>query len=249
MGAEPHSALATAVTPFATKEKTEEDLYQLLAGANEMLRDAGASLIGGHSSEGERLALGFTVNGWTDPESVIRRCGAGPGDQLILTKAIGTGTIFAAEMQRGAQGRWVAGAVEMMLVSNRTASEILRRYGVTAMTDVTGFGLAGHLLEMLRAAAAGAAVESARIPVLAGASETAAAGHLSSLQPQNERKASEVDGVTFPLLFDPQTSGGLLAAVPEAAAETALGELHGAGYVDATIIGEIREGAPRIGLF
>ncbi len=248
MGAEPHSALAIAVTPFAVEAKTEETLYQLLAGANEVLREAGAALIGGHSSEGERLALGFTLNGWAESDKLLRKGGARPGDRLILTKALGTGTLFAAEMARAAKGRWVAAAVEAMLTSNQAAANILRKCGVTALTDVTGFGLAGHLLEMLRASDAAAELEIDRVPTLPGAIECAGAGHLSSLDAQNRLSASESvsgrrDLAAYPLLFDPQTSGGLLAATPAEGAEACVAELRAAGYADASIVGGVKAAA------
>lgn len=116
------------------------------------------------------------------------------------------------------------------------------------MTDVTGFGLAGHLLEMLRSGGGGAVLDPAAIPLLEGAAEAAAQGIHSSLYPSNSERAAEVDGPDCPLLYDPQTSGGLLAALPAPAAEDTLRRLRDAGYVQASIIGEIAAGEPRIHL-
>ncbi len=248
MGAEPHSALAMAVVPYGLEEKIEDTLALLLEGANRTLREAGASLVGGHSSEGPELAMGLTINGLVNPGEALGKGGIRAGDRLILTKPVGTGTIFAAEMRGKATGRWVQAATEAMLVSNADAARIVREHGATACTDVTGFGLAGHLLEMLRASGAGARLELDSVPVLEGALETAEAGHLSSIQPENLRARHDIEAdesVTasprWPLLFDPQTAGGLLASVPEQRAEACLAALREAGYPKATSIGEAFE--------
>lgn len=243
MGAEPHSALVTAVTPFASESKCEQTLYPLLAGANEVLREAGAALIGGHSSEGEGMALGLTVNGLGAPEELVRKQGARVGDRLILTKPLGTGVLFAAEMRGEAQGRWISGAIESMLVSNGPAAHVLREHGVRAMTDVTGFGLAGHLLELLGDLSA--RVDEEKLPLLEGAREMLEAGIASSLDPANRKRAEGIEGLSG-IWSDPQTSGGLLAAVPtEKAAETTAA-LREAGCDHAAVIGEVTTGGPRI---
>jgi selenide,water dikinase len=165
---------------------------------------------------------------------------------LILTKPIGTGTLFAADMRGKAKGRWVDGAIQSMLVSNQAAAACLYRRGATACTDVTGFGLLGHLVEMTRASDADVQLELAAVPVMDGAEQTVAAGILSSLQPQNVRLRRAVrnpDGLSahprYPLLFDPQTAGGLLASVPADSAPDCLDELHELGYPHAAIIGRV----------
>ena len=243
MGAEPHSALAVAVTPYASERKTEQTLRQLLAGANEELRAAGAALIGGHTSEGERLALGFAVNGLAEEDKLVRKSGAQPGDRLILTKALGTGTLFAAEMRREAKGRWISEAVESMLVSNGPAARVLSDHGARAMTDVTGFGLAGHLLELL--GVLGAEVHEDALPLLPGAMETLRGGFRSSLDPANRRRAGEIEGLSA-IWFDPQTSGGLLAAIPAEHANEALEVLRAGPAPEAAVIGTVVEGGPGI---
>ena len=252
MGAEPHSALATAVVPHGLPAKVEQTLFHMLYGANEVLRAAGAALVGGHSTEGMEMALGLSVTGVADPAELWRKDGARPGDRLILTKPIGTGTLFAAEMQRKAKGRWIANAIESMLISNRGAAKLLRGCGATACTDVTGFGLLGHMASLLRASGVGAELDLEAVPVLDGALETAGAGLLSSLQPENARmdaiEGAAGDPVRRLLLFDPQTSGGLLAAVPEDAADACLDELRESGYPQAAIIGVVSEGAGRVRL-
>ena len=246
-GAEAHSALAVAVVPFARESKVEEALFHMLYGANEALRDAGAALVGGHSSEGPDLSLGLSVTGVADPERLLRKGGARPGDALVLTKPIGVGALFAAEMRRKAAGRWIAAAVRSMLRSNAEAARIFVDQGATACTDVTGFGLLGHLSEMLAASQTDAELDLDAVPLLDGAAECAASGYLSSLHPENLRAA---DGVlsgasTHPahaLLFDPQTAGGLLAAVPGERLEETCEALVSAGC-GAARIGRIVERA------
>jgi len=245
MGAEPHSALATAVTPFASERKCEQTLYPLLAGANEVFREAGAALIGGHSSEGGRMALGLTVNGFGVSDRLLRKQGAQPGDRLILTKPLGTGVLFAAEMRGEVLGRWISGAIESMLVSNGPAAQVLREHGARAVTDVTGFGLAGHLLELLGPLSA--RVDEEALPLLEGAAEMLAAGIASSLAPANRKRAEGIEGLSG-AWFDPQTSGGLLAAVPAERAGDAVTALRAAGYARAVAIGEVAADGPRIAL-
>jgi selenide,water dikinase len=246
MGAEPQSALAIATVPYGRERVVEESLYELLAGALSILEPTGAVLIGGHSSEGAELAFGLAVNGLVDPELAWRKGGLQAGDALILTKPIGTGTLFAADMRRRAKGRWVEAAIASMRLSSQAAAACLGRHGVRACTDVTGFGLLGHLVEMTRASGVDAVLSLEAVPILDGAAETVAAGILSSLQPQNLRLRRAVRDLEraarhplFPLLFDPQTAGGLLAGIPAERAGACLAELRALGYGSATIIGRV----------
>jgi selenide,water dikinase len=171
-----------------------------------------------------------------------------PGDHLILTKALGTGTLFAADMRQRAKGRWISAALESMLQSNRAGARCLRCYHATACTDVTGFGLLGHLVEMTRASEVDVELDLTRLPVLNGAMETVATGIFSSLQPQNVRLRRAIRNIEavgaaplYPLLFDPQTAGGLLASVPAQHAEACLEALKAHGYERAAIIGTVQE--------
>ena len=249
MGAEAQTALAVATVPFGLDRKVEDTLVQLLGGAVGVLNEAGAALVGGHTSEGGELALGLSLTGLVDAEAVLRKGGLRPGDRLVLTKGIGTGTLFAAEMRMRAKGRWIDGAIEAMRQSSRLAAAALRRHGATACTDVTGFGLLGHLVEMTRASGVDARLDLAAVPVLDGALETARAGLLSSLHPHNVRLRRAVDDPEahagdprYRLLYDPQTAGGLLAGVPADRAEACVAELMAQGYPQAAIIGTV---APR----
>jgi selenide,water dikinase len=246
MNAEPQSVLALATVPYGRERTVEEALYELLAGALSTLEPTGAVLAGGHSSEGAELAFGLCVNGLADPRAIWRKGGLTPGDALVLTKAVGTGTLFAADMRRRAKGRWVDGAIASMRLSSQAAAACLRRHGATACTDVTGFGLVGHLVEMTRASGVDAVLELDAVPILDGATETVAAGILSTLQPQNLRLRRAVRDLEraarhprFPLLFDPQTAGGLLAGVPAERTAACVAELRALGYGAAAVIGRV----------
>ena len=246
MGAEPQTALAIATVPYGVEAKVEADLSAMMAGANEMLREAGCALVGGHTSEGAELSLGFAVNGLIDRDEVLRKGGMEPGDVLVLTKPLGTGTLLAADMRGKAKARWVMAAIEHMIRSNRVAAGVLAEHGARAATDVTGFGLIGHLVEMVRASGVDVVVTLPAVPVLDGVAETMAMGVFSSLQPQNvrlRRAIRNIEAVSghplYPALFDPQTAGGLLASVPSSRAQACIGALRKAGYPAAAIIGRV----------
>ena len=247
MGAEAQSALAIATIPYGIESKVEDTVRQLMAGAMKVLEDAGAALVGGHTSEGAELALGFSAHGLIDKDRILRKGGMMPGDRLILTKALGTGTLFAADMQQKAKGRWIQDALKSMLLSNRVAASLVYEHGATACTDITGFGLLGHLVEMIRPSEVDVDIHMDRLPILDGAEETVEMGILSSLQPANIRlrrairnREDAVQSNRFPLIFDPQTSGGLLASVPAAQADTCVEALHAAGFMAAAVVGEVK---------
>jgi selenide, water dikinase len=241
MGAEPHSALAHATLPFAAPEAVADDLHQLLAGACLELRNAGAALIGGHSSEGPEMAFGLSVNGFADPKALWRKAGAKPGQALVLTKPLGTGALLAADMRGKAKSQWIDAAIASMLTGNAAAVEILRQHHATAATDVTGFGLLGHLREMLAASGCGASLVLNDLPILPGAAEILAAGIESTLAPANRAFLPDAPAI----LSDPQTAGGLLAAVPSPEAKACVGALRAGGYPAAAIIGRCQS---RIGI-
>ena len=174
------------------------------------------------------------------------------GDVLILTKSLGTGALFAADMRGQAKGVWVKSAIDTMLHSNQRASEILFSHGVKACTDVTGFGLAGHLLEMLQPSKCRAKLNLNALPLLEGVMALMQKGFFSSLHEQNkqlEQKMMAYIDLAFEgnhpvlkeILFDPQTAGGLLAGIPANNAQACLQELKDLGYQDACVIGEVLE--------
>ncbi len=246
MGGEPQTALAIATIPYGLEAKVEAELSAMMEGANAVLRDAGCALVGGHTSEGAELSLGFAVNGLVARDAFLRKGGLRPGDALVLSKPIGTGTLLAAEMRGLARARWVQAAIRHMCATNRRAAGVLAAHGAGAATDVTGFGLLGHLVEMTRASEVDATLFLDRIPVLDGARESVARGVFSSLQPQNVRLRRAVRDLDraqalpdYPLLFDPQTAGGLLAGVPAARAASCVAALRAAGYEAAAVIGQV----------
>ena len=252
MGAEPQSALAVVTVPYGVETKVEETLRELLGGAVEVLNDAGAALVGGHTSEGAELSLGFSINGLIRREEILQKGGMQPGDRLLLTKPLGTGTLFAAHMRLFPKGRWIAKALDSMMQSNRQGAAVLRKFGASACTDVTGFGLLGHLVEMTKASGVDATVHLEALPLLEGAVDCVTAGFLSSLQPQNVRLRRAVHNLEatvqhpiYPLVFDPQTAGGLLAAVPKDSVGACLSELHEHGYAAAAVIGHVDERSNR----
>lgn len=242
MGAAPHSALAIVTLPHAARGIQADQLRQLMAGALEVLREHDTALIGGHSGEGAELALGFAVNGLG--QTLLTKSGLQPGDALILTKPLGTGTLLAAAMQGRARGYWLEQAYRAMDQSSHTAADILRTHGARACTDVTGFGLLGHLLEMLHASGVAAELDPGTLPALDGALETLRQGITSTLAEANLNQAVALAGFvdTDPrhqLLFDPQTAGGLLAGIPEREVDACLQALRAAGYGHAIRIGHV----------
>lgn len=245
MGAQPTSALALATVPLMAEAMMEDDLYQMLAGAVAVLNDCGVPLVGGHSAEGAELSLGLSVSGAL-VEPALNKGGAKPGDRLILTKPLGAGVLFAAHMRGLAPTGAVQSALERLDLSNRSALAILRAQGARAATDVTGFGLVGHLLEMLEAGDLGAKVRLDSAPALDGALAAFRRGGASALQADNERALAsfELRGCSpaderVRLLADPQTAGGLLAAVPEPQAGACLEALLQAGYIGSADLGVV----------
>ncbi|MEM8547096.1 MAG: selenide, water dikinase SelD [Pseudomonadota bacterium] len=262
MGAQPTSALAIAALPFAHERLLRRELEQLLAGALTEFARCGCRLSGGHSMQAEQLSLGFAVNGVPLHEGIqLGKRGLQPGDQLILTKALGTGVLFAGHMQLAVDGRDLTVALHSMLQSNAGAAQIALRAKAHAVTDITGFGLAGHLREMLDEHLS-ASIEIGAVPALPGVTPllndgvrgSAHATNADALQAALECSALDSSALDEQarreLLFDAQTSGGLLMGVAPDAAQLMLRDLVDAGYEDAAMIGEVtaREGSAQIHL-
>lgn len=245
MGARPQAVLASLILPRLSPKLQVRWMEEIMAEAAAVFSAEGAEIVGGHSSMGDELTIGFTVTGLLE-RPAITLAGARPGDRILLTKPLGTGTILAAEMQLAAEGAVVAGAWARMAESSGAAAAILAP-DARAMTDVTGFGLAGHLMNICEASGVGGRLRLDALPVLPGALELLARGIRSTVHAPNRAalagRVPEAPGDD--ILYDPQTSGGLLACVPADRAGTLLHDLGQAG-VEAVEIGEITSGPPRI---
>jgi selenide,water dikinase len=249
MGADPQGALASLILPPMSEAKQTETLREIMAGLQSVLTAAGADIVGGHTSLGAELTVGLTLTGLMGERSAIGLSGAKPGDSLILTKPIGVGTIMAAEMRGLAKGAWVAASLAQMLQSSGPASAILRT-SAHAMTDVTGFGLAGHLQTLLEQSNLSGQISLEAVPWCEGAVALSMDGLHSSIYPQTSKRAEQITAEPrlradprFALLFDPQTAGGLLASVPADQVEALLAQMRAQGQ-SAWVIGHLTPASP-----
>jgi selenide,water dikinase len=223
-------------------------LAEIFAGASAKVREAGGTLAGGHTIRDPEPKYGLAVVGAGHPDRLLRKGGARPGDVLLLTKRLGTGILVSGSRQGRTAADQLAGAVDQMRVLNRAASEVLVTRGIRAATDVTGFGLLGHGLEMARAAGARFVFEADALPILPGAAELAAdwvetggAAHNRRFVAPALTLGETVTPAMVALAHDPQTSGGLLAAVPADEVDDTVRALNGAG-VQAWRIGRVEDG-------
>lgn len=223
MGARPVTAMN--LVAFPVDELEGEVLLEILRGGLSMLEAAGAALVGGHSIVDREVKYGLAVTGLVDPARVVTNAGARPGDVLLLTKPIGVGIVNTAIKRGAAEASTVAGAVASMTRLNKAASEVMLRGEVHACTDITGFGLLGHALEMARASGVAIRLESDRVATLPHALDLCADGIKPGGLANNRRSCDgavtlspDIAPAMQDLLYDPQTSGGLLMALPEARA-------------------------------
>ncbi len=221
-------------------------LGEILRGGADKTREAGAAVVGGHSVTGPELLFGLAVTGIVEEEKIWTNAGAKPGDALVLTKPLGTGVLSTA-IKRGACSEDAASAVTAsMLLLNRAAAEAAADLEVHAATDVTGYGLVGHGWEMARASRAQLHIRAVDVPLLPWALEAASRGFLTGGERRNPAYVGEalhcegVDSALRSILVDPQTSGGLLLALPPSDAATLVG--RGTGVV----IGDVRAGRPGV---
>jgi selenide,water dikinase len=242
MGGEAHTATALATVPPGLDRQTEETIFQMLAGAVSLLNETACALAGAQVGEGRELALGFTIGGLSDddPRAARRKDGWRAGDVLLLTKPIGAGALLAAHARLRARGRWLDDALESMQRTDRAAAACLRAHGATACRHLNDLGLLGHLLEMSQTSGIGVEIDLSSLPVFDGAASAAdlveppLADSALAMPPPVRRHPH------YPLLFDPQTAGGLLAALPAATADACLNALHAGGDRHATRIGHVR---------
>ena len=244
MGGRPVSALAMVCFP----EKGDFTvLEQILAGGLSKMIEAGCTIVGGHSIRDPEIKFGYAVTGTIDPKRVMTNSGARVGDQLVLTKALGTGVISTAIKKGEAKPEWIEAATRSMTTLNRSSAEIALKYDVHAMTDITGFGLIGHAREMALGSGVAIEFDASKIPVMTGAMECIRAGFVPGGL-KNNREFAEclveyADGVAEDLrtlIYDPQTAGGLLVSVGSRAAEL-VAELKRAG-LPAAAVGRVVEG-------
>lgn len=251
MGVSPHSVQCLIGVPYAKEHLMRESLYQVMIGIVDELSKHQTLLLGGHTFElrnEKQLSVGLVCNGFLSSGKSLHKSGAKVGDKILLSKALGIGALFAAQMRLQAKGEWIFEARRQLLLSNREAANCFLSAGANALTDVTGFGLARHLLEVVTASGVRAQLSLESIPVLPGTIQVLEMGIESSLASANaaiEEELQIVDKKVFTarqsLLFDPQTCGGLLGCVPQDRAESCLQSLLDAGCSDASIIGEIIE--------
>ena len=233
MGGRVLFALSVAAMP----EDMPSDVFRaILDGAASKVREAGGMLAGGHTIRDPEPKYGLAVIGVASPDRLLRKGGAHPGDLLILTKPLGTGLLVSGRQQGSTSEADLGGAIDSMRALNRTASDLLVQHGVRAATDVTGFGLLGHGLEMARASGNRFAFDASRLPALDGALDAARAGVETGGAAHNRRfvapsltVADDVDPELITLAHDPQTSGGLLAAIPPAVVKDLHADLKSAG--------------------
>ena len=244
MGARPLTAMN--LVAFPREGLALEVLHEILRGGSEKLTEAGVALVGGHSVIDPELKYGLAVTGLVDPARVVTNAGARPGDVLVLTKPIGVGIITTALKQGLADARAVEAAVESMARLNRRTAELMTECEAHACTDVTGYGLLGHALEMASASGVALRIAHRRVPYFPAALELRTLGIAPGGLASNRRAfngkvwfGDAVAGAWCDLLFDPQTSGGLLVALPANAAAAYVGALREAGVAHAAVVGRI----------
>ena len=249
MGGRPLTALAIAA--FPQDGLHTDDIAQIFRGGFDKLREAGVALLGGHTVQDNEIKFGYAVTGAIDPKRILTNTGAKPGDRLILTKPLGTGVVGTAIKFGRASAELIDRAVSQMRTLNKTAAEIIAKFdSVHACTDITGFGLAGHASEMAAGSNVTIEIDSTALPIIPGVLEIAAANKSGGLSTNREHFGPGIEfaaGVPTDLrdlIFDPQTSGGLLISVADASADQTMADLQKAG-IKACSVGSVHEDSGR----
>lgn len=244
MGGKP--IVAMNIVCFPIKKMDISILQEILKGGLDKMREAEVLLVGGHSVEDDELKYGLSVTGTIHPQKVLTNKGARAGDSLILTKPLGTGIINTALKGKMADENSVYKSIECMSALNKKASELMTEVDVHACTDVTGFGLLGHACEMIEGEDVGMVIDSSTVPILPGTEEYAMMGLIPGGTIRNRdfrlpmiERAADISDEKLLILFDAQTSGGLLISVSEQNAYSLLEKLHREGVREAAIIGEV----------
>jgi selenide, water dikinase len=238
---------ALAITCFPKKGVDPAILGEIMRGGQETLNKYGVTLIGGHSVDSQQIMFGYSVTGVVDPDKIATNAGARPGDVIILTKPIGTGVISTGIKFEKTTPEIAAASVATMLTPGRYAAEAMREFAVKGATDVTGFSLLGHAWEMARASGITIEIDASAVPILNGALELAAAGVITGADKTNREYVGEdieidesVSVEMRRLLYDPQTAGGMLIAVPAARADDLLARLR-ENYRHAEVVARVAE--------
>ncbi len=249
MGGKPLTAMN--IFCFPAGKMPHSVAKSIIAGGLDIMNKAGCLLVGGHSVMDDEIKYGLSVTGTIHPDKVLTKKGVNNGDAVILTKPLGTGIISTAVKASMYDESSLAAMVESMITLNKTAAEIMQQFPVTACTDVTGFGLLGHLFECLQRSGMGAIIDSQAVPFLEKAYDYASMGLLPGGLYRNRDfysghlyGAETVDDVRLQLFFDPQTSGGLLIFVEQSQADGLVSKLKSSGVESAVIIGRITDREP-----
>lgn len=244
MGGKPLTAMNIVCFPIGRLNKSI--LRDILRGGRDKVKEAGAVLVGGHSVDDLELKYGLSVTGVVAPDRVLTNSGARPGDRLVLTKPLGTGILATAAKADLISSRAERLAIECMARLNHSAAQVMARHTVHACTDITGFGLLGHCLELAVGSGVDVSIDSQRVPLLPGVLDYAAMGLVPAGSYANRnfcadriRGADSIDPLLLDLLADAQTSGGLLISVAGAEADDLVAALHHRGVEDAAAIGEV----------
>ena len=244
MGGKPLSCLNIA--GFPADKLDSEILTGIISGALQKITEAGAVLLGGHTTDNDEPIFGLTVTGMVHPENIWRNSGAQPGDQLILTKALGSGVLFNANLKNLVSAKALGECLDSLIVLNKKAAEVFADFEIHAATDITGFGFAGHALEMLSGPDLSFNITLDAIPIMNEAREMYKRGVTTGVNQTNrtlvENNWNFAEGIPVTqqeLMLDPQTSGGLLVAVPEAQTSSILKALHNAGVTSSAQIGYV----------
>ncbi len=251
MGGTPKTAMNLVGFPLKTMEIGV--LRQIILGGLNKISEAQVVLVGGHSVEDSELKYGLSVTGFIHPRRILTKKNIKPGDRLILTKPLGIGIVNTAIKGGLASESVIQDAITLMTTLNRCAAEIMSAFAVSACTDITGFGLIGHLAEMVVDSGCGMTIHADRLPMIPEAREYAAIGLIPAGAYKNREfresmvtLSSGVDRIVQDICFDPQTSGGLLISIPDAQADRLLQRLLDGGVSHAAIIGEVTAGAEHI---
>ena len=244
MGGKPLSCLNLA--GFPSNKLNDKVLSGIISGALEKITEAGAVLLGGHTTDNDEPIFGLTVTGMVHPENIWRNSGARSGDQLILTKPLGSGVLFNANLKSLVSAEALGECLDSLIVLNKMAAEVFANFEVHAATDITGFGFAGHALEMLSGSELSFNITLDAIPIMKEAREMYESGVTTGVNQTNRTLvennwnfAENASAAQEELMLDPQTSGGLLVAVPETQTSSILRALHHAGATASAQIGYV----------